>query len=286
MDYFYFVLTVMAVWIMLTVSANLVLGYTGMFTVGHVGYLAIGAYTSAILNIFLGWNFFLTLPVSVIVTALVAFLTVLPLLRLAPFHFGLSTMGLNVVIVDVIHNAAPRVPGAEGLFGMKVPDIMAGAGGRLVVAIILTAIVLVAMRRVVTAPLGRTLRAVRDQPEALESLGKDPRRYRVLAWTLSGAIAGLAGGLYSTTLFYIDPTVFLVTFSFALLVYVGVGGLASLLGSVLGPLLLITFTEGLRFTGLPSDVSGPLQQTFYGVLLIVIMLFRREGLVGGYRFRD
>jgi branched-chain amino acid transport system permease protein len=286
MDYFYFVLTVIAVWIMLTASANLVLGYTGMFTVGHVGYLAIGAYTSAILNIFFGWNFFLTLPMAILVTALVAFLTVLPLLRLAPFHFGLSTMGLNVVIVDVIHNLAPRVPGAEGLFGMKVPDIMSGAGGRLVVALILTGLVLLAMRGVVGAPLGRTLRAVRDQPEALESLGKNPRHYRVLAWTLSGAIAGLAGGLYSTTLFYIDPTVFLVTFSFALLVYVGVGGLASLLGSVLGPLLLIAFTEGLRFTGLPSDVSGPLQQTFYGLLLITIMLFRRQGLVGGYQFRD
>jgi branched-chain amino acid transport system permease protein len=127
---------------------------------------------------------------------------------------------------------------------------------------------------------------VRDRPEALQSLGKDPRHYRVIAWTISGAIAGLAGALYATTLFYIDPTIFLVTFSFNVLVYVGVGGLASVAGSLLGPLLLIAFSEALRFTGLPSDVSGPVQQALFGGLLIVLMLFRRRGLVGTYELRD
>jgi branched-chain amino acid transport system permease protein len=142
------------------------------------------------------------------------------------------------------------------------------------------------VRVLVAAPFGRTLRALRDQPDALRSIGKDPTRFRVAAWTLSGAIAGLAGALYATTLFYIDPTIFLVTFSFNVLVYVGVGGLASVVGSILGPLVLIAFSESLRFTGLPTDVSGPIQQALYGVLLILLMLFRRRGLVGTYELRD
>jgi len=142
------------------------------------------------------------------------------------------------------------------------------------------------VRMLVSAPFGRTLRALRDRPEALQSLGKNPTHYRVVAWTISGLIAGLAGALYTTTLFYIDPTVFLVTFSFNVLVYVGVGGLASVAGSILGPLLLIAFSEGLRFTGLPSDVSGPVQQALFGALLIALMLFRRRGLVGTYELRD
>ncbi len=107
-----------------------------------------------------------------------------------------------------------------------------------------------------------------------------------MVWTLSGAFCGLAGGLYAVTLFYIDPTVFLVAYSFNVAVYVGVGGLASIAGSILGPALLIAFSEGLRFTGLPSDISGPAQQAIFGALLIFLMLFRRKGLFGRYEFRD
>jgi branched-chain amino acid transport system permease protein len=120
----------------------------------------------------------------------------------------------------------------------------------------------------------------------LESIGKDPGRYRMAIWTVSGGTAGLAGALYATNLFYIDPTVFVVTFSFFLLVYIGVGGLASVLGSILGPLVLILFNEGLRFSGLPSDFAAPAQQILYGCLLVLLMLFRRQGLVGKYEFHE
>lgn len=286
MDYLFFVLTIICVWGILCLGVNLVLGHTGLFTVGHVGYLAVGAYTSAILNILFGVNYFLTIPVAIVVTAVVAAITLLPLMRLDPFNFGLATLGMNVVISDLLHNVGPRVPGAEGLYGLQVPDVIASAGGRLVVAVLFTGVSYLAVRRLVSAPFGRSLRAVRDQPDALRSLGKDPNRYRLASWTISGALAGLAGAIYATTLFYIDPTVFLVTFSFNLLVYVGVGGLASVVGSLIGPALLISFSELLRFSGLPTDVSGPIQQSLYGLLLIGLMLFRRRGIMGKYEFRD
>jgi branched-chain amino acid transport system permease protein len=286
MDYFYFIIAVIGIWVIMSLSANLVLGYAGQFTIGHVGYLAIGAYTTGILNIFTGMNFFLTLPIAIVVTALVAFLTLVPLLRLGPMHFGLATLGLNVVIVDLIHNLAPRVQGAEGLFGLKMPAVMVSGPGR--AAIVVLAVILCALfsRLLVNAPFGRTLRALRDKPDALLSLGKDVDYYRILVWTISGALAGLAGGLYTATLSYIDPTVFVVLFSFNLLVYIGVGGLASILGSILGATLLIAFGEALRFGGLPSDISGPVQQAIFGLLLLFIMMFRRQGLVGQYEFHE
>lgn len=136
------------------------------------------------------------------------------------------------------------------------------------------------------SPFGRSLKALRDKPEALEAVGKNTKSYQVAVWAISGAIAGLAGGLYAAVLAYIDPTVFLVTFSFNVLVYIGVGGLASVVGSVLGPILLIAFTESLRFAQLPSSVSGPIQEALFGILLIVLMLFRRGGLVGDYELRE
>jgi branched-chain amino acid transport system permease protein len=286
MDYFYFIITVIGIWVIMSLSANLVLGYAGQFTIGHVGYLAIGAYTTGILNIFTGMNFFVTLPIAIVVTALVALLTLVPLLRLGPLHFGLATLGLNVVIVDLIHNLAPRVQGAEGLFGLTMPSVMVSGPGRCAVVVILTALCVLFSKILVASPFGRTLRALRDKPEALQSLGKDVDYYRIVVWTISGALAGLAGGLYTATLSYIDPTVFVVLFSFTLLVYIGVGGLASILGSVLGATLLIAFGEALRFGGLPSDISGPVQQALFGLLLVFIMMFRRQGLVGQYEFHD
>lgn len=286
MDYFYFIITIIAIWVIMSLAANLVLGYAGQFTIGHVGYLAIGAYTTGILNIFTGMNFFLTLPIAIAVTALVALLTLIPLLRLGPLHFGLATLGLNVVIVDLIHNLAPRVQGAEGLFGLTMPAVMVSGPGRCAIVVVLTALCVWFSKILVTSPFGRTLRALRDRPDALESLGKNVDYYRILVWTISGALAGLAGGLYTATLSYIDPTVFVVLFSFNLLVYIGVGGLASILGSVLGATLLIAFGEALRFGGLPSDISGPVQQALFGLLLVFIMMFRRQGLVGQYEFHD
>src|SRR5712692_9370740 len=107
MDYYFFVLTIICIWAMVSLAVNLVLGYAGMFSLGHAGYLAIGAYTTASLNILLGMDYFLTIPIAIIVTALVSLLTVLPLLRLSPFHFGLATLGMNVVITELIHNIAP-----------------------------------------------------------------------------------------------------------------------------------------------------------------------------------
>lgn len=286
MDYLFFVLTVICVWIILSLAANLVLGYAGMMTIGHVAYLAIGAYTSAILNVLFGVNYFLTLPAAVVVTALFALATVYPLLRLNTFYFGLATLGLNVVVADLIQNAAPKSPGAEGLLGVQVPPFMLTGAGRFGIAVLLTAIAVAVTWRIVSSPFGRTLRALRDDSSALESLGKDANAYRLIVWTTSGALAGLAGGLYTATLDYIDATVFAVFFSFNLLVYIGVGGLASIAGSVLGPTLLIGFSELLRFSGLPSQISGPAQQAIFALLLIAVMLYRRQGLLGRYDFRE
>jgi branched-chain amino acid transport system permease protein len=286
MEYVLFVLTIVCIWAMMSLSNNLVLGYTGLFSVGHVSYLAAGAYIAATLNIVLRMNYYLAILVAVAGTAIFALLSVLPLLRLGPFHFGLATLGLNVVVVQVLRNVGPRSQAAEGLFGLKLPVPLDTSTGRSVVCALALAICVAAAWRIVNSPFGRSLRAVRDDPIAFESIGKRPRDYRVAIWTVSGGMAGLAGALYATTLFYIDPSVFVVTFSFFLLVYIGVGGLASVIGSILGPLLLIVFNEGLRFSGLPSDFAAPIQQILYGCLLVVLMLFRRQGLLGKYAFRD
>lgn len=286
MDYFYFTLSVICVWIILSLATNLVLGYGGLMSLGHCGYLAVGAYTAATLNILFNVDFYVTIPIAIVVTAIVAYLSIVPLLRLGAFYFGLATLGLNIVVTDVLKNVGPRVPGAEGLYGLHLPALLTSGIGRLTFIAILTAISVYLAWRLVRSPFGRSLRAMRDQPDAVESVGKSASRIRIAIWTISGALAGLAGALYCTTLSYIDPTVFNFLLSFNLLTYIGFGGLASIAGSVLGPAILIAFGEGLRFSGLPSNITAPVQQSLFALLLIFVMMFRRQGLVGKYDFRD
>ena len=193
---------------------------------------------------------------------------------------------MNFVFFDIFHNLAPRVEGSEGLYGLQLPACSLRPVRASRPRSRSPSLCVLLCQRVVASPLGRALRATRDRPDALAALGKDPRRYQMIVWTFAGALTGLAGGLYAATLFYIDPTLFTLDASILILVYIGVGGLASNVGSVLGVILLIVFNESLRFIGLPSQFVGPLQQAMYGLLLIGLMIFRRRGLVGEHDFRE
>lgn len=286
MEHLLYLGTLIAVWTIVALAANLVIGYTGMMAMGQAAYLGVGAYVAATLNILLGVNFYLALLAAAIASALVAAVTLLPLLRIGGFYFALATLGVNFVFFDIFHNLAPRVEGSEGLYGLQLPGLFASPGPQFATTLAIAVACVLLCHRVVTSPLGRALRATRDRPDALAALGKNPRRYQMIVWTFAGALTGLAGGLYAATLFYIDPTLFTLDASILILVYIGVGGLASTAGSVLGVILLIAFNESLRFIGLPSQFVGPLQQAMYGLLLIGLMIFRRRGLVGEYDFRE
>jgi branched-chain amino acid transport system permease protein len=286
MEHLLYLGTLTAVWVIVALAANLVIGYTGMMAMGQAAYLGVGAYVTATLNILLGIDFYLALLLGMLAGALVAAVTLLPLLRIGGFYFALATLGVNFVFFDIFHNLAPRVEGSEGLYGLQLPGLFASSGPRFVTTLAIAIGCVLLCQLLVASPLGRALRATRDRPDALAALGKDPRRYQITVWTFAGALTGLAGGLYAATLFYIDPTLFTLDASILILVYIGVGGLASTAGSVLGVVLLVAFNESLRFIGLPSQFVGPLQQAMYGLLLIALMIFRRRGLVGEYDFRE
>jgi branched-chain amino acid transport system permease protein len=286
MEHLLYLGTLTAVWVIVALAANLVIGYTGMMAMGQAAYLGVGAYVTATLNILLGVDFYLALLLGMLAGALVAASTLLPLLRIGGFYFALATLGVNFVFFDIFHNLAPRVEGSEGLYGLQLPGLFASSAPRFVTTLAIAIGCALLCQLLVASPLGRALRATRDRPDALAALGKDPRRYQITVWTFAGALTGLAGGLYAATLFYIDPTLFTLDASILILVYIGVGGLASTAGSVLGVVLLVAFNESLRFIGLPSQFVGPLQQAMYGLLLIALMIFRRRGLVGEYDFRE
>jgi branched-chain amino acid transport system permease protein len=286
MDHIFFLGTLMCVWVIVCLAANFVIGYAGMMAMGQAVYLGVGAYAAASLNIYLGINYFVAMALATVATGAVAVLTLLPLLRLTGFYFALATLGLNFVFFDLFNNLGPRVEGSEGLYGLNLPAPLASPHAQIVTGLLITIACVLAANRLVGGAFGRALRATRDRPDALIALGKNPVHYQIVIWGVSGALTGLAGALYAATLFYIDPTLFTLNASILVLVYVGVGGLASNAGSVLGAVLLITFTESFRYLGLPSVLAGPIQQGLYGALLIGLMLFRRQGLVGKHDFQE
>jgi branched-chain amino acid transport system permease protein len=286
MEHLLYIGTLIAVWTIVALAANLVVGYTGMMSMGQAAYLGVGAYVAASLNIFFGINFYWALASALITSAIIGGITLLPLLRIGGFYFALATVGMNFVFFDIFHNLAPRVEGSEGLYGLQLPTLFSSSVSRFLTTVTIAAGCAWLCHSIVTSPLGRVLKATRDRPDALAALGKDPRRYQMIIWSLAAGITGLAGGLYAATLFYIDPTLFTLDTSILVLVYIGVGGLASVTGSVLGVVLLITFNDSLQFLGLPSQFVGPLQQAIYGALLIGLMIFRRRGLVGEYDFNE
>src|SRR5262249_25722162 len=115
MEHLLYLGTLTAVWVIVALAANLVIGYTGMMAMGQAAYLGVGAYVTATLNILLGVNFYLALLLGALASALAAAVTLFPLLRIGGFYFALATLGVNFVFFDIFHNLAPRVEGSEGL---------------------------------------------------------------------------------------------------------------------------------------------------------------------------
>lgn len=288
MNYLLFVLSLILIYVILAISFNILLGYTGLLSLTHGAFFGIGAYTVALLTIG-KVNFFIALPVAFIFTALIAALLFLPTQRLKGDYFILATFGLQIIIVDLIHNMAPITGGPYGLYGIPAPSILGITfSSNLSVLLLAAAITLVLFLTyvvLVDSPFGRVLKAVRDDEVACQVTGRNTVRFKAEAFAIAAGFAGVAGGLYSPLLSALEPTSFGIHQSMLVLAMVIIGGLATKIGPIIGAAILIVFPEVLRFVGLPATVSGPLQQILYGLLIILVIMFRPTGIVGKIRLR-
>jgi branched-chain amino acid transport system permease protein len=140
------------------------------------------------------------------------------------------------------------------------------------------------INRIADSPFGRILKSIREDEVAGLSIGKDVNRYKLIVFMVGAFFAGIAGSLYAHYITFIDPSSFTMMESIAVLLMVVFGGMGSIRGSFIGALILVIFPEMLRFLGMPSSVAAPLRQMIYGLLLIILMLKRPQGIVGKYRF--
>jgi branched-chain amino acid transport system permease protein len=277
-----------AIYTILGLSLNLVVGYGGMLSLCHAAFYGIGAYAYSLLLMKAEWPFLPAVGAAITITAIVAFLFGAVALRLRGDFFILATLGFQTIAFAVLYNWTDLTRGPYGIAGIPRPRFFGLQFESAWANFLLTAAVAVLvwwiMRRLTGQPFGRTLQAVRDDEVAAQSVGKDSIAFKRSAFAISGALAAVAGVLFSGYLSYIDPTCFTLDESVFVLCVVVIGGAGTLRGPVLGACILVLLPELLRFVGLPDAVAANLRQIIYGLLLILMMRFRPQGIAGRYAF--
>lgn len=289
MEYFIHILVISGIYIILTLSLNLIVGYTGLAGLGHIAFACVGAYTSSLLALDFGISPWVGLMVGACTAALLGLILGFPSIRLRGDYLALATFGFGVIVYSVSKNWVDLTRGPMGLpgipkfnlFGFELQPVWS----YLILVLIFVAITGFTINRIVHSPFGRILRSIRDDEVASLSIGTNVNKYKLIVFVIGAFFAGIAGSLYAHYITFIDPSSFTVMESIAVLLMVVFGGMGSIKGSFVGALILVIFPEMLRFLGMPSSVAAPLRQMIYGLLLIILMLKRPQGIIGEYRFK-
>jgi branched-chain amino acid transport system permease protein len=282
-DYVLYVVSLVAVYGILTVSLNLVLGYTGILSVAHAAFMGIGAYAAALLLTGWGFNFFLTLPVGLAVAGLVGAALAASTLRLRGDYYIIGSFGFQVIVYNVFLNWIDLTKGPFGIRNIPKPQAFGVAFGDparyAALTLAFLAGTLWAARRVAESPYGTVLRAIREDEAGAASIGKNVRRYKISIFAVSAMLASLGGALYAGLISYVDPFAFTVHESIFLQALVIIGGAGNVYGSVVGAAVLIVIPETLRFFDVPTTVASPIREILYGSLMILFLRFRPKGLL-------
>lgn len=289
MDYIFYILILVDIYIILAVSLNLLMGFTGLISMAHAGFMAIGAYTTTLLLTRLGMNFFLTLPVGILTAGVVSALLALPSLRVKGEHYIIASFGLQIILYNILLNWVSLTNGPYGFSGIPRPQIFgyifATYRSYLILASLITLFCVFIIWRITRSRFGLVLKGIREDETAASSLGKNVNRFKIITFVAGSSIAAVAGSLYATAISFIDPFCFTVHDSIFMLAVVIIGGTGNIFGSALGALLLISLPELLKFFQVAETIAAPLRQMIYGALLVVFMRFRPQGLLPEYKSR-
>lgn len=288
MEYLLHILILICIYSIVGIALNLVAGYSGLISLAHAGFYGIGAYTCALLALRFGMNFLLAIPAAIIIAALFGFLIGFPSRRIRDDLFVITTFGFQVILFQVMNNWMELTNGPLGLPGIPQPEIF---GYRftshwdfLLLSFVFLVIVYLVAKRLVNAPFGNVLRAIREDEWFAQSLGKNVSRYKVMVFSISAGLAAIGGALYAYYITFIDPTSFTVSESIFMLSIVIIGGSGRLSGSIIGAILLVSVPELLRFLDIPNAIAANVRQILYGGLLVAFMMFLPKGIRGEFSF--
>lgn len=263
---------------MLGMGLNVLIGYTGLVSLGHAGFYGIGAYVCALLQVKAGCGFWVALLCAGLFSALVGLLLGLPSLRLSGSYLSIVTLGFCEIVQMILKQWETVTNGNYGVRNIPKPrflgiELTLANGGYLLLILVLTTLTGLACLAINRSNTGRAFHAIKDDELAAAMMGINTSRYKIISFVISAFITGIAGGFYSVVNGYIEPTNFVFNTSILILSVVIVGGLGTIRGMIFGAALLQLFPEVFR--GL-----NEWRFVVYGLLLVLMMRFRPQGALG------
>jgi branched-chain amino acid transport system permease protein len=279
-------IALLAIFVILGMSFNLLMGNAGLFSIAHGAFFGLGAYTTGLLMRDAGWSFIPAALAAAGACAVVSMALGIAARRVTDVYLVILTLAFQVGAIEIIRNTA-MTGGAGGLIGIPRPDVF---GGVLVtpeqvagLAVVLCLLIAVALRGIVRSPFGRSLKALREDELAARSLGKATPMAKIKAFALSSALAGVAGALFAVQVRYISTADFGLDRSIEVLSLTIIGGLAVWWGPFVGAAVVLLIPESLTYLDLPDTLVGAVKGFVFSLLLLAFLLFRPQGIAGRRR---
>lgn len=287
--YYLYILNTIGIYIILTVGLDILSGYTGLISLGHAGFMAIGAYSSAILVDQVGLPFGLSLIISPIIAGLFGFIIGFPALRISGMYLGLTTMGFGFIIRRLIIALREWTQGSGGLV-VSSPELFGftikGDWANYFLVWTFALLTIVASRRMMKSKIGRAFMAIRDSEQAAQASGINLAQYKMMSFFISGVFAGLAGVLMAHTNHFISTDHFDNMLSIYFIIMVLVGGMGSIYGAVLGTIfivflenLIVPVVEGWLHAMFQNE-AGDIESLIFGLIMFLFIIFQPTGLYG------
>lgn len=279
MEYVVSLAVLVGIYVILSSSFNLVIGFGGLISIAHPIFFALGAYTTGLLAIHFNANPVLAVLTGGCVAFLSSIMLSLPSLRISGDYLLITSIGFQLGLLEVIKHLG-FTGGASGLG--NIPNVVAGSTRSAVfatVSCLVAAAVVWMIRWLLTGPYGRVIAAMRDDELAFSALGRNAMMIKLSIFAIGSGFAGIAGGIYAYYYQYISPDQFEILQSGMLLTMVVVGGMGSHLGPVVGAVLLLLLPQAISFLNLPPSVMAPLQGVIFTTLVLIFLFWRPQGLI-------
>lgn len=291
MEYLLHIGIMLGIYTILVLSTNLTVGMANLLTLCQAAFYGIGAYIGTFFLLRFNLPFVVIALLVMSATGLTSLLVSYASVKLKGDYFIFGTLGLQMIVYTILYNWLSVTHGPFGIPG--IPSIkllglwsLTGIYEYFFFTLIVTVIVVFIFHRMQHSPYGRVLRAVRNDELAVQALGKNTVRLKARTFFISAAFAGMAGLIYASYVSYIDPTSFTFDESIFIITALFIGGIGSRVwGPVVGAAVVVILPELLRFIGLPDAVAANLRQVIYGLILIVLMFVRPQGILGDAKLK-
>lgn len=271
------------IFVIMALSTNFLVGIIGIFSLSQAALMGVGAYTYALAAV-AGIPFPLALLMAAALCAVLNVVTSLPALRLAGDYFVITSFGLQFIATALFVNWSQVTGGATGIAGIPAPRLFGVSFEEPQYFVVLSTLGMVlgalAYSLLMRSSYGRVLHAVRLNELAAGAAGRNVLKMKLGISAVSGVYAGVGGALYAIFMSYIDPSSFDIQVSMVILTMLVIGGARTLAGSLLGPFLLLMIPNVLTLVHIPPELLGPSRALAFGVLLVVFMLWRPQGIAG------